>query len=167
MGILISSSDFVGKYAIPQDSFSDLDGFIDELEERYLIDLMGFDFYTAFVASMTGSPSLPIAPYIIIYNKLFVDQNCYSIRSEGMKKMLIGFMYFEYMRSDKFKATTQGIVVNASDTSKPAPYGPIYKYYNDSVATYQAIQRYIYSHQSDFTPKFAGTEKGYAISIFQ
>jgi hypothetical protein len=167
MGILISSSDFVGKYAVPQDSFSDLDGFIDELEEGYLIDLMGVDFYNSFITSMTGSPPLPVAPYLIIYNKLFLDIGCTQIRSEGMVKMLLGFMYFEYMRSDKFKATTQGIVINAPDTSKPVPYGSIYKFYNDAVTTFQAIQYYICTHQSDYTPKFNGIEKGYAIPMFQ
>jgi hypothetical protein len=166
MGILISSSDFVGKYAVPQDSFSDLDGFIDELEERYLIDLLGFDFYTAFNANLTNG--VPVAAnYLKIYNKLYVDQGCISIRSEGMKKMLLGFMFWEYMRQDKFKATTQGIVVNSPDTSKPVPYGALYKYYNDSVAIYHAIQHYICTNPNDFTPKFYGIEKDYAIPIFQ
>lgn len=168
MGILISSSDFVGKYAIPQDSFSDLDGFIDELEERFLIDLLGFDFFTAFQANLTGTPPVPAsANYLKIYNKLYVDSGCISIRSEGMKKMLLGIIFWEYMRQVKFKATTQGVVVNAADTSKSTPYGYLYKYYNDAISTYHAIQHYICLNPNEFTVPFNGTEKDYAISIFQ
>jgi hypothetical protein len=166
MGILISSSDFAGKYAIPQDSFSDLDGFISEYEESYLIDLLGFDFYTAFSANLVnGVPQA--ANYLKIYNKLYVDQNCIMIRSEGMKKMLLGFIFWEYMRQVRFKATTQGYVVNAADTSKPVLQGPLYKYYNDAVSTFRAIQHYICTNPTEFTVKFSGIEKEYAIPTFQ
>lgn len=165
MGILISSSDFVGKYAIPQDSFSDLDGFISEYEESYLIDLLGFDFYTAFSANLVnGVPQA--ANYLKIYNKLYVDQNCIMIRSEGMKKMLLGFLFWEYMRQVRFKATTQGFVVNAADTSKPTPEGPLYKYYNDAVSTGRAIQHYICTNPNEFTVQFAGIELEYSIPGF-
>lgn len=168
MGILISSSDFVGKYAIPQDSFSDLDGFIDEYEESLLVDLLGFDFFTAFQANLSGNPPAPTeANFLKIYNKLYVDQNCIMIRSEGMVKMLLGFIFWEYMRQVKFKATTQGVVVNAADTSKPTPYGYLYKYYNDAVSTYHAIQHYICTNPNDFAIKFNGQEKDYAIPMFQ
>ncbi len=168
MGVLISSANFVGKYAIPQDSFSDLDGFIDNYEVDLLVDLLGYDLYTAFEADLAGTPQVPAsANYLTIYNKLTLDHNCVLLRSKGMVDMLLGFIFFEYMRQIKYKATTQGIVFNAPDSSVVTAYGSLYKYYNDSVATHKAIQAYICYKEADYPVKFNGIQKDYAIPIFQ
>src|SRR3990172_105364 len=65
------------------------------------------------------------------------------VKSKGMKEMLKGFLFFDFMRQIKYKNTTQGQVVNSSDTSQNVVYGSLYKYLNEATATYQAIQDYI------------------------
>lgn len=70
------------------------------------------------------------------------------------------------MRQVRFKATTQGFVVNAADTSKPTPEGPLYQYYNDAVSTFRAIQHYICTNPTEFTVQFAGVELEYSIPGF-
>ena len=170
MGVLISSSDFTGKWAIPQTSFSDLDSFINDTEEAYLIDLLGVDLYNAFKLDLTGG--VPVtARYLTIFNALNYDYANKIYRSKGMKEMLKGFIFFDYMRNVRFKATTQGIVVNSSDTSQSVITGNLYQYLNEAINIAEVIQTYIVlKNPNDFNqvgmPLFNGYSKNLAIPIF-
>lgn len=170
MGVLISSSDFVGRFAIPQTSFSVLDSFINDTEEAYLIDLFGFDFYQEFKADLSaGVPQT--ARYLILFNELNFDYSYSVFKSKGLKEMLKCFIYFDYMRNVKFKATTQGVVVNSSDTSQNVVVGNLYNYLNEAINIANAIQTYIVlKNPNDYNqvgmPVFNGYSKNQSIPIF-
>lgn len=172
MGLLISSSDFTGKYALPQTVFSDLDSFINdpEGEQKYLTELLGASLFADFKNNLAGTPKVPTAQnYLNIYNAFSIDYDCDVLISTGLIDMLKGLIFFDYMADVKYKATTQGIVINSPDTSTLADYGKLYTFHNNAIHTYQAIQIYIqFINRADYTAiKFNGQPKGIVISMLQ
>lgn len=159
MGILINTSDFVGKYAIAQNSFSKLGQFITDYETNYLYDLLGKTLGDAFISSVVNN--LPVgAEYLAIYNVIELDLSCRVERNEGMKNMLLGFIYFEFMRKDPIKSTIAGQSVNSIENGVPVidNWG-INSIYNSSVNDYQIIQYYINQNLTDYTD-YKGQYKG-------
>ncbi len=188
MGVLITSANFTGKYAIPQQAYSDLDQFINDNEEEYLVDLLGATMYSDFKASLSPAPpaapltSLPNTPpqpappasyqgyagYYNIYNQFWLDWGSRVYKSKGMVLMLIGFIFFDYMKQVKFKPTSQGIVTNAPDTGTVVFAGNLYNYLNEATDSFKAIQRYTNDiHPELFNPTimFNGQRKRYGISM--
>lgn len=164
MGILINTSDFVGKYAIAQNSFSKLSEYITQYETAYLYDLLGVTLADAFIASVVNN--LPVgAPYLAIYNVIELDLTCSTERNEGMKNMLLGFIYYEFMRKDPIKSTITGQVLNSNENSTPVldNWGMCNRY-NNSVNDYQIIQYYIKQNLTDY-PNYKGQYKGFALPI--
>lgn len=167
MGVLIVASDFTYSFAVPNSISNDLEQFITDNEETILIDLMGADFYATFKADLvTKIPAT--AKYLTIYNSFAKDFQNTIVKSKGMKEMLKGFLFFDFMRQIKYKNTTQGQVVNSSDTSTNVVYGSLYKYLNDATDTYQSIQDYIqFIQPTDYViPAFNGVKKFLSIPIF-
>ena len=182
MGVLISSDDFKGRFAIPQSTVQvgKLDAFINDTEENYLNDLMGAILYADFKSNLTNPGPPPTtatnkskptnAGYLAIYNSFNADYGSKLYRSKGMVAMLLGFIFFDYMRQVKFKTTEKGIIVNGVDTGNPVVIGNLYSYLNDATETYQAIQTYIQNiHPEQFstTIVYNGQEKQFGISSFE
>ncbi|MES2287764.1 MAG: hypothetical protein V4547_18900 [Bacteroidota bacterium] len=167
MGVLIVAADFTYSYAVPQSISNDLEQFITDNEETILIDLMGAVFYAAFKADLTAK--VPVtAKFLAIYNAFNEDFQNTIVKSKGMKEMLKGFIFFDFMRQIKYKNTTMGQVVNSADTSQNVSPGSLYKYLNEAVDTYNAIQLYIRSIAPEdyITPVFNGGKKEIAIPFF-
>lgn len=164
MGLLITTQDFTGKYKIAQNSFSELDAYINRYEAKYLIDLLGAELYKLFkndINSGTKQPNTPI--YKTIYDPILEDVNGCIINSDGLKNMILGFVYFEYLRDEKFKSTVSGKVVNSSEISRESTFDEsnVYSRYNESIATYNTIRYYISLHLEDY-PLFNGVSKKFA-----
>jgi hypothetical protein len=162
MGILIKNTDFVGKFAIAQNSFSNIDVFITQYETNYLYDLLGKTLADLFIASVVNY--VPVgAAYLAIYNTIELQYNCYTYRNEGMKNMLLGFLYYEYMRKNPIKSTISGQVINANENSTfyYDNWGMTNRY-NESAESYQIIQQYISDNSTDY-PDYLGQQKQYAL----
>jgi hypothetical protein len=87
------------------------------------------------------------------------------IISKGMKDMLLGFIYFEYMKDSITQTTPIGVVKQSTENSTPiSAHTPIYLRYNESVKTYRAIQDYIMQTLGTY-PDFRGYMKQYAYWI--
>ncbi len=139
MGVLVQPSDFTGKWAVPDQEI--LLEQIADCEETYLNTLLGGDLYAYFktllpVAGLTGA-------YLTIFNAFNQDWYFSLFKSKGMKVMLLNFIWFEVMRIIKFKATQDGVIVNSPGDGKSTDTGTLYKYYNEGVDTFNAIQKYI------------------------
>lgn len=161
MGVLIVESDFAGKFFVNQDTYNlaKLTAMIADKEEDYLSELLGADLYALFKADLTAK--VPIsAIYLTIYNAFKKDYNGGIVSSKGMKDMILGFIYFEYMRSVPYKNTSMGAVINQPDLSDSATnsFMGLYKYYNDSVNIFNNIQWKIQQNSSDY-PLFNGIRK--------
>jgi hypothetical protein len=175
MGVIVKTSDFVGKYAIPQGAFDDLDPFIDSVEEDYLNDLLGADLYADFKAKYIANPAFPDNPgYKKILDKFTTDYGSKVFKSKGIVAMLCGFIFFDYMSVIKFKASSQGMVVTTSDTAQPTGVANLYQFLNDATETFQSIQAYVQSIKPELFPpvidpktvSFNGQDKGFGIPIF-
>lgn len=180
MGVLIYSGNFVGKYSIPQGAFSTLDQFITDTEESYLIDLIGATMYADFKANLTPAPPATStntprptnAGYLNIYNSFNADYGSKIYKSKGLVIMLLGFIFFDFVRQQKYKITTQGIVSQVPDTATEVSVGNLYTYLNEATESYQAIQTYIESIKPELFNTtglipFNGQDKSFGISILQ
>jgi len=166
MGILINTTDFVGKYELAYNTFgaNTLDSFIDQYETNFLYDLLGKTLGDAFIASVVNN--VPVgAAYLAIYNVIELDLGCDYARNEGMKNMLLGFLFFEWMRTNPIKSTVNGQAIMTNENSTPVidNWG-ITRIYNNSINYYQIIQYYINQNLTDY-PNYKGQHKGYASPI--
>lgn len=144
MGILIKNTDFVGAYRISQNCFSDLDVYIEENERKYIEDLLGSELSQEFISDLNAMQP-QTQKFIDIYDPFTEDDGISINRSEGMKKMLIGMIYFDYVRDVNFKVTTGGVKRNAVEVSNDVGTNEhdLWRRYNRSIETYNAIQGFI------------------------
>jgi hypothetical protein len=159
MGLLIKKTDFTGKYALSLSISDSIDSFIAEYEAVYLRDLLGASLYTLFAADISNNAP-QTNKYQSLFNVIAEDYNKEVIQNRGMKKMLIGFIWWEYVRLNKYKHTGTGVVVDSHEVSREADNTEefLYSMYNESVRDYKVIQWYINQHLTDY-PEFAGKVK--------
>ena len=166
MSKIIRTTDFVGMYAISQNSNSTavLQSYIDKYETLYIYDLLGKELGDLFLADI-GTPFNPplTAKYLTIYNALSIDFVNMEARSNGIKEMLIGFIYFEYVRKNTVKNTLVGNVIAANEVSSQSDWNNtnIYFNYNEAVRTYNSIQIYIEQNSGNY-PEYNGNIKKYS-----
>ena len=165
MAKIVQISDFIGDYAITMNSFSGahLNRFVDTYEVNYLRDLLGVSLSTALLADITTPFTAPTnANYLTIFNPIADDYEGYQIVSGGIKQMLVGFIFFEYIRFQNIQNTITGNVKAENEVSTPAMWGQtnIYHNYNKSIDTYKAIQYHISLNEADYST-FNGICKGY------
>ena len=160
MGILITKSDFVGQFAIPKTVNDNIDSFILDYEEQYLIDLLGVELFDLFQADLVNRiPQTNI--YLAIYNKFTEAIGSFVYSSIGMKNMVLGYLYFEITRDNNTKNTSSGQVNNVIETSVRSGNAMLFKKHNDSIKTHKVIQTYILDNL-DVYPTFKGIIKNYS-----
>lgn len=165
MAKIVQISDFKGDYAITMNSFSGthLQRFIDTYEVNYLRDLLGVSLSTALLADIATPFTSPVTTnYATIFNPLAYDYESEQLISGGIKEMLTGFIFFEYVRFQNIQNTITGNVKADNEVSTPAMWGQtnIYHNYNKSIDTYKAIQYHISLNEADYST-FNGICKGY------
>lgn len=171
MGFYVNSEDFIGKFAISQGLYSNvnIDDYISRYELTYLAELFGVELYNLYYANANGQPNnIPTEQrFLNVYNP-FKEQggmNFYEMLiSNGIKDMLTGFIYFEIMRDSITTATANGMQKQKNELSDSA-YSVIYQRYNESVKTYQAIQKFMFYNFSGTYPEFRGVHKSLAYWI--
>lgn len=165
MAKILQTTDFTGKYAISQNNFNeaDLQAFIDKYESKYAYDLLGVELGTLLLADIAVSTFLPpVTPiYATIFNILSQDEPL--VRSNGIKEMLLGFVYFEFIRTQTVQNTLTGNVLNQNEVATVVDWGStgVYANYNEAVTTYRGIQCYILDNITDY-PTFKGLMKTFA-----
>lgn len=164
---LTKPSDYKGSVRISQNGLdkSILQDYLTEKESEYLRELLGCELYDLYVAdSVDGVPQN--TPYTTIFNPLCLPSgDCKQGRSRGIKDMLIGFMYFEYVRDQHQINSSIGVSKSigvASELLNP-DNTMVKRIYNKSIIDYQVIQYYICQNIGDF-PTYNGVKKE-AISI--
>lgn len=151
--MITEKTDFVGEYKVSKTCYDALQLYIDKFEPYYLKRLMGADLYALFNADLAGSPSVPVsAIYLSLFNPFDIDDNGCLRSSEGIKQMLIEFIYFHYVRDSAHKKTQGGTVVNDVEVSNPSPYNGynLVQAYNEGVKNYKEIQWFIIDNESDY-----------------
>lgn len=153
MAQFIDISLFKGFHYLAKNSISNetLEEFITQYEDVYLTELLE-DKKADFIADCVEVGGLLVPqtePYLTWYNPFFDNEayfNEYRI-SKGIKQMLTGFVYAEFVGSENFVHTPVGFVFNKnenSDVLTPTQVRMIAdSRYNDAVRTYNAIKRKI------------------------
>ena len=163
MGLFVTINDFTGKFAISTGMYANtnIQSYIDRYEDIYLTELLGVKLYNLFIADLVSN--VPVtAKYTKIFNAFKEELDIRLIISKGMKDMLVGFIYFEYMKDSVTQTTPIGVVKQSTENSTPiSAHTPIYLRYNESVKNYRAIQDYIMQNLSTY-PLFRGYTKQYA-----
>lgn len=153
MGILITKSDFVGKYELAKSINDGIDTVLLQYEEIYLIDLLGFELAQLFISDLVNH--IPVTDrFLTIFNQL----NDEYVRSRGVKQMMLGLIYFEYQRVNQNKSTNVGQVVNNTEVSSRASNVNWFQKYNESINDFRNIQRYIVKNK-DVYPEYLGVCK--------
>jgi hypothetical protein len=174
MGLFVKDTDFnKGEIRIATSTATqvDLNIFIDTAEVEVLQELFGFELYELFVADLVdGVPQTQ--RFIDVFDAFYDDTDavagwcCGSSRSEGIKKMLMRFIYFEFTREQHIQNTSTGPIKpdrnNAISATGPE-IGLITKY-NKGVGSYQAIARKMILDRTTY-PEYKGISKSKTISI--
>jgi hypothetical protein len=157
MGILIDADDFVGKWKIATDDYSEteLDDYITTFEKKFLVALLGVELYDLFAADLVAQvPQTAI--YISIFNEFYIDDSSCVFHSEGMKKMLLGLIFFQYVRDQDIKNTVSGTVRNQSELANQIPsFNSVVQRWNQSTDTFGVIQWYICDNSTSY-PTYNG-----------
>lgn len=161
--IVLETSDFEeGFYRIPFSEYTEvsLQEVINDKEEYYLSMLLGIELKDLFVADLSGG--VPVsAIYLDIFNPFIKDINECKYQSLGIKTMLKGFIYWEYMREANYKVSESAnlSVLNENSSALEFENNEILaeKRYNRSKFTGDAIQQFICDND-DVYPTYDGEE---------
>ena len=164
---ILQPSDFtdnpIYNIALTIQADSELETLIDDVEKNTLQELLGCDLYNLFIADLTAStPQVPQTTiYTNIFNSFCFDHVlCGPQKSQGMKDLLMAFVYFEWHRYNLNKSVSTGIVRGDSENSNMvlAESFGTYDKYNRAVSSYRSIQQYIYDNSTVY-PTFEGRRK--------
>lgn len=159
MGLLITKDDFIGKYAVAKSIFDELDSFIERYEEDKLRDLLGVELFNDFKTAYEADPLLPGNPELKSILDPIKEDNLggcpKQMKNQGMKQMVLGLVYFQYMQDIIIKQTQNGGSLDKSELSDRTDSNYIYDRYNEAVADYNVIQWFI-EKNSDNYPKYNG-----------
>ena len=159
MGLIVNKADFIGTFKLSQSIADEIDAYIDQYETSYLVKLLGVELYKAFKADYDSAPAgEPTAQiYKDIFDPILEDVGSWVLESKGIKFILLGFIWFEYVRIEKYKHTGVGAVEMRTELADNANWqnGFIYKRYNESVKSVGAVQYYICDNSGDY-PDYNG-----------
>jgi hypothetical protein len=161
MAIEITPEDFVNKFEIHTNGYNlaKLTSYIERYSESYLIDLFGVELYNLFIAGYEDE-----AIYIYLYEPFnYQLDECFDykiLKSRGIFDMLLGFIYCHYLEDINVQQTINNPVKIKGQNSERANKfdANFYGRWNESVQTYQAIQRYCLDKESVY-PTFKGVKK--------
>ena len=156
--MILSIQDFTGKYQVSTGMYDQakLQDYINRYEPRYLKELFGISLYNDFQSDLLNN--VPQSPnFLILFNPLSEDMgyNFYyfngiyegvnQIDSEGIKEMLKGFIYFEYVKDLSNQMTPIGLVKpdNENSTVANTLFSMMYTRYNEAIRSYNSIRDFI------------------------
>ena len=149
--MIITTTDFIGEYQVPATRYSNLDLYINKYSKLYLERLFGVELYKLFDADLVdGVPVLD--RFVVLFNALSFDKDGCVYQSEGIKQMLVEFIYYHFTVESQLYNTSTGTMSTDSELSKPKPYANnIISAYNKAVSNSRVIQYYILENEDDYT----------------
>ena len=149
--LFLTYQDFTGRFELHTGMFDQpkLDDYINRYEPRYLIHLFGQKMYDEIQSDFDQTTQTFKSPNVVfITNEFYLDVNQFGgdvLISDGVKSMLLGFVYWEYMKDTINQMTPIGNVIpqNQNSTINSTIYSSMWSRYNEAIKTYRAIQRYL------------------------
>jgi hypothetical protein len=158
---LISSQDFTGIYAVGKNilTSTEIEQFIALKEDAYCSMLFGAEFWDEIKATITGDDSSePL--YDVLIKPFNKDVRCDVLNSTGLKNMLIGLIYFDFIAHSSTRPNfAGGLSAKKAENSEVSVFPQIQAHdkWNESVMTSRSIQAYIRANRKDY-PLFKGKE---------
>jgi len=161
---LILNTDFVGEYAVSQSCYDSLGLYISKYEKEFLVSLLGAELYLLFIADLDAAiPQAPqTARFINLYNSFDIDNSGLVgypegfrkslVSSEGLRKAIVQYVYFHYIRDTSYSPTNSGVMRTVSEVSSILPYNGfnLIQSYNQSIINYHAVQWFIMSNLTTY-----------------
>ena len=125
----------------------------EKYEKKYLVQLLGADLYALFIADLTApDPQVPQSVrFLNIFNPFSIDQHSCLYYSEGIREMLVQFIYFHYVRENQVINTAGGTVSNSVELGLNASFmGNIVQVYNQGVKNAHCMQWYIHENELEY-----------------
>lgn len=164
MAKFLTISDFTNKFEVTTGLYQNdkIQSYLDRYEDEYLVKLFGVELYDLFIADLDVNNEPQDAKFVQIFEPFNYQEGFSLLISRGIKDMLLGFLYFEYMKDLVVQTTSVGVVKPEEQNSKVvSAHTPIYLKYNESIKTYNAIQEYILLNMTTY-PEYRGRQKQYA-----
>lgn len=134
---MISVTDFTGKWAIAQNSYTKLQPYIVRYEYLRLVELMGKELADEFIADPD--------------NTIWVDFKSIGF---GLTSLLIGFVYFEYVRDLPYTVTNKNVIYTLEENGGNVISAfALRQRYNECVSDYREMQKYLDKTFPDFDGK--------------
>ena len=170
MGLIISASeDFsYGKYTINDSDWTrqSLKEYVKQNEKRFIYELLGVELGDLFIADLGANKEPQTQRFINIYEPLAFNWSHRLIMSKGMKEVIKGLIYSEFVREQNYKNNINGSGRNLYEQGEviSANNAGIAHKYNESVESFWAIQMYIHENRTDY-PEYKGSVKQYTSLI--
>ena len=170
MGLFVQDSDFeTGDILIATSTATqiNLNTCIDVIELDVLRKLFGTELYDLFIADLDVNDQPQSDRFKAVFNEFYEDPSesigwCgLSSESEGIKKMLMRFIFVKFVNEQPVQSTSTGHIKSERNNAKGASgkeFGIISKY-NIGVTSYQAIARKMMLDDALY-PEYEGIAKG-------
>lgn len=160
---IIKITDFNGgefNLAINQYQESHLQTVIDTTETKILNELFGFDLYHLFHQDLVND--YPTSQRFIDVFEPLRFSTPRKVMTQGIKEMLKGFIYFEYVRLTTSQHTTTGVSQTQGENSetRSMEHLNLTVKYNNSIVNFKGIQMYM-ENDSVLYPEYSGSYKSF------
>tara|TARA_R110000751_G_scaffold102728_10_gene197779 strand:- start:197 stop:703 length:507 start_codon:yes stop_codon:yes gene_type:complete len=165
--MITSIGDFVGKYELSTGMYDQakLGDYIAKYEPLYLVNLFGASLYVEFNNDLILGGGTPTENrFLYVFDPFNYDYNSEILISQGIREMLLGCIYFEYLKDLSNQVTVAGNVKPIGENSQNTSTlnTMMYGRYNDGIRSYRTIQYYMFGVKSEDYDGFNGRTKEFA-----
>lgn len=134
---MIQASDFTGKWRVSQKSNGNISEYITRYEDRLFVELMGEELATEFL----DDPDAEI-------------WDDFKLIGFGLTSLIVGFVYFEFVRDLPYQVTNQGVVYTLEENGGLViPALMLRQRYNENVNDWKLFQEYLKENFENFDGK--------------
>jgi hypothetical protein len=130
----VNQSDFVGKFKIASNKYSDVTPYIERYEVAIFNELMGEVLATDFLSN----PNLP-------------KWDDFKAIGFGVTSLIVGLIYFEFARDLPYRMTNKGFVYQLDENaSQVITSYALRQRYNECIDDWHKMQSYLSSNYEEF-----------------
>lgn len=123
----VNQTDFKGKFQIAENKFTDITPYVERYEGNIFVELMGKELSEEYLGDPTDSK--------------WDDLNTSEM---GLKSLIVGLIYFEYVRDLPYRMTNKGFVYQQDENgSQVITSHGLRQRYNECIDEWIKIQKYL------------------------
>jgi hypothetical protein len=154
---IIQQSDFVGYYGLYKGTDGKIEAYITQFVPSLIRYLFGYELGQLVITNRNIAET-PANRYYGLINGIQTDDTDYK----GLKSLLLGMVWFQYVVNDKYRQTAGGTKIQQAEVSTDASFDMdfVYQKYNESVKSWKELQKYLKCNKEEY-PEFKGKDKKY------